>query len=447
MLKKLVEKYNRDRKMYNNIIGTTLIKGISLLLNIYSINAYLHFFSGNRAIYGVWLTIISILNWVITFDLGIGNGLRNRLVDALINNDSPKQKTYISSAYLLLSAVAFVMLISLCVIFRFIDWNYVLNIDPSIVNQSVLYIAIIIALFGLAAHFVLKLVVSILYALKDTAMGSVVTLFINLLIIVYSSIFSVEDPSRAIVDIAIAYACTMVVPLVIVTIIVFNSKLKGANPSVKYYDHKIAKSILSLGGHFFAVQLLLLIINSTNEFIITRIDGPEAVVTYNIYFRLFSAIIALYSVIMNPVWSSISECYSVKDFEGILWRRKTIYRIAAIFSIFCFVLSLLLQIFVDVLYKSSNVIVNYRISISFAVFSSLMIFVNATSCVENGINDLKPQILGNFVAAALKIPLVFALGFFINSWDVVVYTNVLIMAISLIIQFFGLRRKMKILFQ
>ncbi len=443
MLKKAFERYNRDRKMYNNIIGTAFIKAVSLMLNIYSINAYLHFFCDDKLVYGVWLTILSILNWVVTFDLGIGNGLRNKLVEALTNEDVDKQKTYISSAYFLIGVVSIAILMVLSIVFLFIDWNFVLNIPCSFIDRSTLYIAIIIALVGLAAHFVLKLIVSILYALKETAMGSVVTLLINLLIIIYSSVFRVEEPSVAIIHIAIAYACTMVIPLVIVTGIVFKKVLVGSAPSPHYYNHTIAKSILSLGGQFFAVQILLLIINSTNEFIITRIDGPESVVIYNVYFRLFSAVIALFSVIINPVWSAITECYSRKDYEGILWRRKTIYRIGAFFSLMCFGLSLILQVFVNILYRSINLKVDLRIAVAFAVFSSLMIFVNATSCVENGINDLKPQIIGNAIAGSLKVPLVLAFCSVLKSWEVVVYCNVIIMAVSLSIQYFGLRKKVR----
>nr|WP_303182778.1 oligosaccharide flippase family protein [Lachnoclostridium phocaeense] len=443
MLNKLLNKYNRDKKMYNNILGTALIKAFSLILNIYSINAYLHFFCGNRLVYGVWLTTISILNWIVNFDLGIGNGLRNRLVEAITLNDTKKQKTYISSAYILIGIVSIIILVILCIVFKFIDWNYILNIDESIIDRNTLFVSIIITLIGLSAHFVLKLIVSVLYALKETAMGSVVTLLINLLIIVYSSIFSVEEPSVAIVYIAIAYTVTMIAPLIIVTIVVFNTRLKGISPSFKYYNHKIAKSILSLGGQFFAVQLLLLVINSTNEFIITRIDGPESVVIYNIYFRLFSAVIALFSVIINPVWSAITECFSKKDYTGIIWRKRTINIIGTVFSVLCFVLAFSLQLFVDIFYKSSHLIVEYKISIAFAVFSSLLIFVNATSCVENGINDLRPQIVGNAFAATLKIPLIIAFCTVSRSWEVVVYCNVIIMAISLLIQYAALQRKLK----
>lgn len=442
MLGKIKMIYSKDSKMFNNIIGTTVIKCVSLLLNIYSITAYLHYFNGNQKIYGVWLTILSILNWVVNFDLGIGNGLRNRLAEAIAAKNDGKVKTLISSAYILLSIVSIIVFCFISVIACFLDWNKILNVDESIVANAVLCKAVIISLFGLCIHFILKLIISILYALKETALGSLVPLLVNILIVVYSVVMQNSNAEIAILKVSIAYAITMIFPLIIITVFVFHFKLPESRPTLRHYNHELAKSILSLGGQFFLIQILLLIINSTNEFIIVRIANPEAVVTYNIYFRLFSAIIALFSVIINPVWSSISVCYAKKDLNGILWRKKAITIIAVIFSIGSFVVSFMLQFFVNILYHESSLIVVKWYSVLFAIYTSVMLFVNSTSCVENGINDLKPQIIGNIIAASLKIPLVYVIFIYTKSWIAVMYANICIMIISLVVQKIGMEMKL-----
>lgn len=442
MINKLKSKYKKDRKMFNNILGTTVVKAISLLLNIYSITAYLHFFCGDKVIYGVWLTIISMLNWVVTFDLGIGNGLRNKLASAIAEGNKEKQRQLVSSAFILLFVVSVVVYIICCVIFNFVNWNVILNVEEQIVSNCVLKKSVMIAFCGLIIHFVLKLSVSILYAFKETTIGSLVTLSINLLIVIYAIIFRKQEPEIAILNISIAYAVTLVVPLFVLTVFLFAKKMNYAKPSIKFYDRKDAIGILSLGGQFFAVQLLLLLINSTNEFIITQIEGPQSVVIYNIYFRLFSAVIALFSVIVNPIWSSISISFAEKDIDGIKWRKRTITNMAILFSVGCFILSLILQIPVNILYSSSGVVVDIRYSLCFALFSSVMIMISATSCIENGINDLKPQIIGNSIAALLKIPFVYIFFYYFGNWMAVVYANIAIMVFSLLVQRIGLNRSL-----
>jgi len=37
--------------------------------------------------YGIWMTLLSVMSWVAFFDIGLGNGLRNKLGKAIAEND------------------------------------------------------------------------------------------------------------------------------------------------------------------------------------------------------------------------------------------------------------------------------------------------------------------------------------------------------------------------
>ena len=41
----------------------------------------IHYINPTR--YGIWLTVSSIIGWVSFFDIGFGNGLRNKFAEAL----------------------------------------------------------------------------------------------------------------------------------------------------------------------------------------------------------------------------------------------------------------------------------------------------------------------------------------------------------------------------
>lgn len=70
------------------------------MLALFTMPAYMRFFQ-DQAILGIWYTIISILNWVMYFDLGLGNGLRNILPKAFLENDKKKISESISTVMLL----------------------------------------------------------------------------------------------------------------------------------------------------------------------------------------------------------------------------------------------------------------------------------------------------------------------------------------------------------
>ena len=66
-----------------NIAGSLIIKGWSCVIQLLLVPLTLKCLSPYE--YGVWLTINSILIWIDSFDIGLGNGLRNKLVEAFLS--------------------------------------------------------------------------------------------------------------------------------------------------------------------------------------------------------------------------------------------------------------------------------------------------------------------------------------------------------------------------
>lgn len=67
--------------MYKNTAAMMLLKGASILISLMTAPIMLHHV--NRADYGVLLTLTSIVGWVGMMDVGLGNGLRNKLPEML----------------------------------------------------------------------------------------------------------------------------------------------------------------------------------------------------------------------------------------------------------------------------------------------------------------------------------------------------------------------------
>ena len=115
--------------------GTFIIKGLSLIVSLFTVTVYLNYFKDQKVL-GVWLAIQSILNWILTFDMGIGNGLRNTLTKFIVDDNYDMQKKCISSAYVILGLISLVITILGTLAIGIIDWNTVLNISSEIIAVS-----------------------------------------------------------------------------------------------------------------------------------------------------------------------------------------------------------------------------------------------------------------------------------------------------------------------
>lgn len=82
MLKRISNIFDHNRQVIKNMLGAFLVKGASLVVSLILLPMYIRFFNDKTSL-GLWYTILSVLNWVTLFDLGLGHGLRNKLPMAI----------------------------------------------------------------------------------------------------------------------------------------------------------------------------------------------------------------------------------------------------------------------------------------------------------------------------------------------------------------------------
>ena len=82
-------------------------------------------------IYGVWLTISSILHWLTYMDVGFTHGLKNRLNECLARKDYEKGKSLVSTTYAIMFIIFVPLSTLLIVASPWIDWCGILNVDSS----------------------------------------------------------------------------------------------------------------------------------------------------------------------------------------------------------------------------------------------------------------------------------------------------------------------------
>ena len=125
----------RSVTMKKNILWSFLIKGFSIIISLLLVPLTLGYVSSE--LYGIWLTLSSIVTWFHFLDIGFTNGLKNKLAESIALSNWDRGKALVSTTYVMMLLV----FIPLCVVAVFviphINWASFLNVN-AVYNQVLL---------------------------------------------------------------------------------------------------------------------------------------------------------------------------------------------------------------------------------------------------------------------------------------------------------------------
>lgn len=427
MIKKNLKKVSlQNRTVIINMFGAFAVKGLSLCLSLFTMPAYIRFFK-DQTILGVWFTIISVLNWILYFDLGFGNGLRNKLPEAITENNVIKIKQLISTTYITMMFFAIALGIAGGIVIPKINWNNIFNIDVLLVSNRVLVNCVLIVYYGILLQFVVKLVASVLYALQKSAAVDFLTL-LSSLCIVFSLIFI---PSSTIeinlYVMAIINVLAMIFPYLAMSFWVYGKLLKESYPSIKYFNKIYVRDITKIGLSLLWLQIIFMVVSSTNEFLIAKFTSPKYVVEYQAYYKVFKTGGMIFSLALTPIWSAVTKAQANKDYKWI----KKIYKLFLIASVICCVIELaivpILQPLMDIWLGKEAIIVSSLTGIAFAFSSTIFVVHNVNTSIGNGISYFKIQMIWMTVAAICDIPFSYLMVQVMGTWVGIVIANIIVL--------------------
>lgn len=416
-----------------SMAGTFIIKSLTLISSIMIIPIYIAYFKNNE-ILGVWFSIASVLNWILVFDLGLGNGLRNKITLAMATKNYTLLKEYISTAYAINGAIAFVIAFIGSISIIFLDWNSILNISLESIDENSLKISIAVMFIAIVVQFYIKIINSILLAMQKTVASSAIALSTQILLL--ASLFALNrfDTNNQLKIVTIINFISINVPLLVATLIVFSSELRKARPSFRFIKKEKFKEITVVSLQYFAIQLSLLVINTSNVLIITILYSPGAVVDYQLYSKIFSLLPAVFTMITTPVWSFVAMAHTSNDIEKIRSVYFFLNIIALVMSVIGFILILIMQSVFDIWLGDSAIKVSNLYLFVFAAQNATQLFSYSLTCVANGIGELKTQVICNSIASIVKVPLSIAVSSVYHSWIAIVVVSSVIIVPLIVIQ-------------
>lgn len=417
----------QSKNVIENIVGAFIVKGGSLIISVVLLPLYLKFFQ-NQEVLGIWYTILSVLNWVVLFDLGLGQGLRNQLPKALANNNKKMAKEYISTTYILMTGIVVVATIAGITLLRNINLYSIFNVDETILNYADLEKSIIIVFIGIMIQIVLKIITSILYAVQKSAVVNMLALFTNVIILCFLYIIPSKDIATNLINMSWINIFAANIPYIICTIWVFSkTKLKGTTPSLKAFSKNYVTNIFNVGLSLLWLQVVFMVVSSTNEFLISNFTSPKYVVEYQAYYKVFKTAAMLMSLALTPIWSAVTKAQIEKNYKWI----KKVYYIFLVLSGLCFIgeicLIPILQWGMNFWLGTGIIEVKILYAFVFAMSSAIFVLHNVNTSIGNGLSYFKLQMIWMTIAAIMFIPLSWIFVKLFESWIGIVLASVIAM--------------------
>jgi len=391
--------HERTLRAKKNIVATFLSKGVAILVSFIIVPLTLGYVG--KVEYGIWMTISSIIAWFSFFDIGLGNGLRNKLAEALAKDDKETAKIYVSSAFALISGIAFIMFAGFYIAANYISWNKVLNTD--VVSNAELYKIIVVVFFFFSIGFIMKILSSILQAMQKYALNDVLAVIAQLLGLLAIYIL-VKTTDSSLFYLCLVYGSKTAIVLLFANFILFSTLLKDLRPKIKYVQIKKAMPLLNLGLWFFINQILYLLVTQTSVFLVVQFFGPEDVTIYNLALRYMTIGSMLYIMMLTPFLAAFTEAYTKNEFAWIkkIIRKMNLVWIAA--SIFTILLMFGYKQFFYLWVGDEITIPTYLI-IAIGISSIINTLSSTFTLFLNGIGKIRLQFYIMLGQAILFIPL------------------------------------------
>lgn len=417
--------HDRSIKAKKNIMASFLLKGLSIPISLVVVPLTINYINPTR--YGIWLTMSSIVGWFSFFDIGFGNGLRNKFAESLAKEKHEEARIYVSTTYAILSIIIFIALILFVCINPFLNWPKILN-TPSGMAGELSWLAFIIFTF-FCLQFVLKLISTVITANQQPAKASVFSFFGNFISLLVIFILT-KTTSGNLIYLAIAANVIPVIVLIALSFWYYTHEYRQYAPSLKYVNFSYARDLMSIGLKFFIIQIAFVILYQTDNIIIAQLFGPAQVTPYNIAYKYFGIVPMVFGIIMVPFWSAFTEAWSKKD---MAWIKNTMGKLQVLWiglSIVC-VIMLFSAEFIYKLWVGKEIIIPFSISISIALYVIINAWNAIYSTFLNGIGKIKLQLYASIWGMILNVPLAIYLGKIMGVGGVIL-SSVLLGSINMI---------------
>lgn len=381
-------------------------------------------------LYGIWLTLSSIVLWFNFFDVGFTLGLRNKLAESLALGETTRGRHLVSTTYGVMVSIFIPLSVIICLFIPIVDWCNLLNVSSQYEYE------IEQALYVLGACFCLQMILNVLTAViaayQKIALSSLFPVIGQIVSIIIIYILT-KNKIVSLTYLALTLSFTPIVVIFIASIYLYCTSFKEVIPSYKFVSTKYIKDIFVLGVKFFIIQIQVVVMYQTTNILISNLSGPNDVTAYNIAYKYLNIPMMIYNIILSPLWPAFTDAYTKNDYK---WMKKTYNKMYIIWivSTICIFVMILLSPYAYYLWIGEKASIPFIMTIAVAIYTAIHSLDSLQVTLINGIGCVKLQTYVTLIGLIGHIPLSLLLGKYIGCYGVIVS---MIIIVSIYLAFFS----------
>ena len=392
---------NRSSLLKKNIFASFVIKGWSAIIVLLLVPATLHCLGEYKN--GIWLTISSLLLWIDNMDIGLGNGLRNKIAEYMAQGESERIRSLVSSTFAMLSCIIIPVMFVLLLLIMVGDPYHVFNATPDKAPHldKVLMVTVILV----CTSFIFKLIGNFYMGMQLPAVSNLL-IALGQTIALIGTYIVLWSGSHSLMLIALVNTAAPLLVYLLAYPYTFFYRYPELHPSFRLIDFKEAKAVINMGVQFFIMQISGVILFMTSNILISNLFSPSMVTPYQITYRYFSILLVIFTVICMPFWNATTDAYQRNDMDWIRNAARKL-RLMTVGILICLIVMIMFSNTIYAIWIDRQTVIDIKMTIVMAVYIFILIYSMRYSYFINGIGKLRLQLIFTAAAAIVFIPLAY----------------------------------------
>ena len=402
----------RTKVVRKNIFASFFLKGVSIAISFLLVPITIDYVSPE--LYGIWLTLSSVMTWLHFLDVGFTQGLKNKLTEAIAKDDWERGKSLVSTTYFMMVLIFVPVCIILELLIPVINWPGLLNIDPAY-NAEIIKVMHVLILF-VCIQMIVNVIVSVVAAFQRVALSSsfhVIGQFLAFIIIIILT--KTFPPS--LLALCFSLAAMPILVTIVASVILFSSKYRAISPSFKSIRKKCAGDIFNLGYKFFIINIQVVVLYQSTNILISHVSSPLTVTSYNIAYKYLNVAMMVYAIITAPLWPAYTDAYVKRDFE---WMKRVRNRMMKIFFLSAAACIAMVALSGPVyhIWIQEKADVPFLMTCTVALYVIIYCWMNLNGTLIVGMGTVTLETIIVLIGMIVHIPLSLFLGRYIGAYGV-----------------------------